>query len=108
MDETLTMLKDLTDAPGVSGFEEPVRRVMRRYLEPLGEILTDNLGSIVGRKAGKQAAPQGCVVRPSGRNRLHGYAYHRRRLSEVSDARRLVGASDAGAARRGVHSPGAD
>ena len=31
MDETLTMLKDLTDAPGVSGFEEPVRRVMRDW-----------------------------------------------------------------------------
>ena len=31
MDETLTLLKDLTDAPGVSGYEEPVRRVMRRW-----------------------------------------------------------------------------
>ncbi len=58
MDETLTMLKDLTDAPGVSGFEEPVRRVMRRYLEPLGEILTDNLGSIVGRKVGNADGPK--------------------------------------------------
>jgi len=42
MDETLTMLKDLTDAPGVSGFEEPVRRVMRRYMEQFGEISTDD------------------------------------------------------------------
>jgi putative aminopeptidase FrvX len=58
MDEMLTMLKDLTDAPGVSGFEEPVRRVMRRYLEPLGEVLTDNLGSIVGRKVGKAGGPK--------------------------------------------------
>ena len=58
MDDTLTMLKDLTDAPGVSGFEEPVRRVMRRYLEPLGEILTDNLGSIAGRKSGLDAGPK--------------------------------------------------
>ena len=58
MDETLTMLKDLTDAPGVSGFEEPVRRVMRRYLEPLGEIMTDNLGSIAGRKVGQADGPK--------------------------------------------------
>lgn len=58
MDETLTMLKELTDAPGVSGFEEPVRRVMRRYLEPLGEVLTDNLGSIVGRKVGQADGPK--------------------------------------------------
>src|SRR6266508_3888946 len=58
MDETLTMLKDLTDAPGVSGFEEPVRRVMRRYMEPLGEISTDHIGSIIGRKAGLAGGPK--------------------------------------------------
>ncbi len=58
MDETLKLLKDLTDAPGVSGFEEPVRRVMRRYMEPLGEIMTDNIGSIIGRKVGKAGGPK--------------------------------------------------
>lgn len=58
MDETLTMLKELTDAPGPSGFEEPVRRVMRRYLEPYGEILTDNLGSIAARKSGQENGPK--------------------------------------------------
>lgn len=58
MDETLKLLKDLTDAPGVSGFEGPARRVMRGYLEPLGEITTDNIGSIVGRKVGKAGGPK--------------------------------------------------
>jgi endoglucanase len=58
MDETLKMLKDLTDAPGISGYEEPARRVMRRYLEPLGELLTDNLGSIIGRKVGLADGPK--------------------------------------------------
>lgn len=58
MDETLTMLQELTDAPGPSGFEEPVRRVMRRYLEPYGEILTDNLGSIAARKIGHENGPK--------------------------------------------------
>jgi endoglucanase len=58
MDETLKMLKDLTDAPGISGYEEPARRVMRRYLEPLGELLTDNLGSIIGRKVGQADGPK--------------------------------------------------
>ena len=53
MEEMLTMMKELTDAPGVPGQEEAVRRVMRRYLEPLGEVMTDNLGSIVGRKVGQ-------------------------------------------------------
>lgn len=58
MDETLTMMRELTDAPGVSGSEDAVRRVMRRYLEPLGEVLTDNLGSVAGRKVGKEGGPR--------------------------------------------------
>src|SRR5919206_4484773 len=58
MDETLQMMRDLTDAPGVPGQEEAVRRVMRRYLEPLGEIITDNLGSIACRKAGQADGPK--------------------------------------------------
>jgi endoglucanase len=58
MDETLTLLKELTDAPGVSGFEEPVRRVMRRYLEPIGDVITDNLGSIIGRRVGRAGGPK--------------------------------------------------
>jgi putative aminopeptidase FrvX len=52
------MMQELTEAPGISGFEEPVRRVMRRYMEPLSEILTDNLGSIVGRKVGQEGGPK--------------------------------------------------
>ncbi|MCG8347710.1 MAG: M42 family metallopeptidase [Chloroflexales bacterium] len=58
MEEMLTMMKELTDAPGVPGQEEAVRRVMRRYLEPLGEVMTDNLGSIVGRKVGQAGGPK--------------------------------------------------
>src|SRR5688572_8379024 len=52
MDATLQMLKDLTEANGVSGQEGPVREVMARYLEGTGEIITDNLGSIVSCKRG--------------------------------------------------------
>jgi putative aminopeptidase FrvX len=58
MDETLQLLKELAEAPGVPGQEEAVRRVMRRHLEPLGEILTDNLGSVVGRKEGPAGGPK--------------------------------------------------
>jgi endoglucanase len=52
MDQTLQMMKELTEAPGVPGQEGPVREVMARYLSPLGEVITDNLGSIVARKNG--------------------------------------------------------
>ncbi|HSH79928.1 MAG TPA: M42 family metallopeptidase [Herpetosiphonaceae bacterium] len=58
MDETLTMLRDLVEAPGVPGQESAVRDVMRRYLEPLAEVRTDNLGSIVGRKVGQEGGPK--------------------------------------------------
>jgi len=58
MDEMLQMLKELAEAPGVPGQEEVVRRVMRRHLEPLGEILTDNLGSVIGRKEGPAGSPR--------------------------------------------------
>lgn len=47
------LLKELTEAKGVSGFEEEVREIMRRELE-LGDIklLHDHTGSIFGEKKG--------------------------------------------------------
>ena len=36
LDETLTMLKDLTDARGIAGNEGEVRKVMQKYIEPYG------------------------------------------------------------------------
>ncbi len=58
MDETLVMMRELVEAPGVSGFEGAARQVMRRHMEPLGEILTDNLGSVIGRKVGLADGPK--------------------------------------------------
>src|SRR4051794_40395588 len=52
MNDTLKMLKELTEAPGVPGAEGPVREVMARYLTPHGEVVTDGLGSIVAYKSG--------------------------------------------------------
>ncbi len=62
MDDALQMLKELTEAQGVPGQEGPVREVMTRYLSPLGETITDNLGSVVGVSTGngvdKSSAPR--------------------------------------------------
>jgi endoglucanase len=58
MDETMQLLKELAEAPGVPGQEEAVRQVMRRHLEPLGELLSDNLGSVIGRKEGSAGGPK--------------------------------------------------
>ncbi len=58
MDSTEVLLRDLTDAPGVSGYESEVRAVIRRYVEPVALIEQDRLGSIVARQQGKAAEPR--------------------------------------------------
>ena len=47
-DRTITLLQQLADAPGPSGFEEPVRKVLVDLMKPLASTLTfDGLGSII-------------------------------------------------------------
>lgn len=59
LDETLSMLKDLTDAKGVPGNEREVREVMKKYIEPFAdEITTDGLGSLIAKKTGKEGGPK--------------------------------------------------
>lgn len=59
MDETLTMLKDLTDAKGIPGNEREPRDVMKKYIEPYAdEVTTDGLGSLIAKKAGKENGPK--------------------------------------------------
>jgi putative aminopeptidase FrvX len=59
LDPLLNMYQELTCAFGIPGYEEPVRRVMRKYLEPISdEILMDNLGSIAGVKHGRKFGPR--------------------------------------------------
>jgi endoglucanase len=58
MDQTIKLLKELTEAHGVSGYEAPVRSVVRRYFEPFGEILQDQIGSIICCKVGSANGPR--------------------------------------------------
>ncbi len=53
MDDTVQFLKSLTEAHGVPGYETEVRALLREYMEPLGEVTQDNLGSLICRKAGE-------------------------------------------------------
>jgi endoglucanase len=44
-DRTEALLKTLSEAPGPSGFEEPVRAIMVRELKPLATTITyDGMG----------------------------------------------------------------
>ncbi|AXI09648.1 M20/M25/M40 family metallo-hydrolase [Oceanobacillus sp. 143] len=59
LDETLTMLKDLTDAKGIPGNEKEVREVFEKYIGPYAdEMTTDNLGSSIAKKIGNETGPK--------------------------------------------------
>ena len=50
MDQTVRLLKELTEANGVPGYEHEVRALVRGYLDPLGQIEHDRIGSLVCRQ----------------------------------------------------------
>ncbi|NUM45013.1 MAG: M42 family metallopeptidase [Anaerolineales bacterium] len=52
MDQTLNLLKELTEAHGISGYEAPVRAVVRKHLDGLGSLSQDKVGSVICRKDG--------------------------------------------------------
>lgn len=56
--DTLAMLKDLTEAHGVPGFEEEIQAVIKRYLPSQTKIEYDRLGSIVCKKEGRKPTPR--------------------------------------------------
>lgn len=59
MDETVLMLKELTDANGVPGNERQSREVMKKYIEPYADsIETDGLGSLIAKKEGLADGPK--------------------------------------------------
>ena len=58
MDDVETLLKELTQANGISGHETEVRRVIQRRLRSLGEVSHDKLGSVICKKAGDAPDPK--------------------------------------------------
>ncbi|MFH1701685.1 MAG: M42 family metallopeptidase [Candidatus Zixiibacteriota bacterium] len=58
MDFTQELLRDMTNAYGPSGHEEDITKVMASYLEDLGEIQYDKLGSIMATMKGTSDSPR--------------------------------------------------
>ncbi|MBO8156418.1 MAG: M42 family metallopeptidase [Bacillaceae bacterium] len=59
MDETLTMLKELTDAKAIPGNEKEAREVMKKHISPYAdEVYTDHLGSLIAKKTGDEQGPK--------------------------------------------------
>ena len=50
MNQSVKLLKHLTDVNGIAGYEMQVKEAMRNYIEPVSDqIIEDNLGGI-GKK----------------------------------------------------------
>lgn len=63
LDQTLTMLKELTDAKAISGNEKEARDVMKKYISPYAEeVYTDHLGSLIAKKTGQEDGPKVMVA----------------------------------------------
>ena len=58
-DATVSLLRELTDAHGVVGFEGSVRDILRReWAGLLTELRTDGLGNLLGTLAGSSDSPR--------------------------------------------------
>ena len=57
-DATLELLKELTEANGVPGYEGPVRDLVRKHLEPLGKLSQDKIGSVICQVEGSAETPK--------------------------------------------------
>jgi putative aminopeptidase FrvX len=55
---TLDLLKELTEATGLPGYEQEIRGIVARRVAGLAEVTTDNLGSILCTKKGTADRPR--------------------------------------------------
>lgn len=58
MDKYQKLLQEMTDAHGISGFEDEAINVMSKHLVKPDEISYDKLGSIIARRKGKSDRPR--------------------------------------------------
>lgn len=58
MDDITQLLRELTEAHGVPGYETPVRAIVQKYFQPFGEVSQDHIGSVIVRKEGVFASPR--------------------------------------------------
>lgn len=56
--DRLNLLKSLSEANGIPGFEGEVRKLISQYVEGKGDLSTDNLGSLICRKTGASEGPK--------------------------------------------------
>jgi len=60
-DATMGLPRELTEAPGISGYEEEIREIIRKHLQNNTTIEQDRLGSIVCRKNAPKSQASGSL-----------------------------------------------
>jgi len=58
MDERLQLLREISELPGVSGFEGEVRKYIAEKMQGISQVSTDNLGSVICKKVGSSESPK--------------------------------------------------
>jgi len=58
VDDRTRLLKEISEIPGVPGYEDEVRRFIKDKMEGLCEVTKDNLGSVICRKKGLSDTPK--------------------------------------------------
>lgn len=58
MDRIEELLKELTEAFGISGYESDVAEIMAKRLKQYGEVSYDKLGSVICKKLGESESPK--------------------------------------------------
>jgi putative aminopeptidase FrvX len=58
VDQTQKLLKEITEAGGVPGYEGDVRAIMRQYVEEVAAIEQDKMGSFIGKHVGDNERPR--------------------------------------------------
>lgn len=58
MDSIEQLLKELTEAHGVPGYEFPIRAAVRKFMQPFGKLSQDKVGSVICEKKGSAEAPR--------------------------------------------------
>ena len=58
MDDRLTLLREISEVPGVSGFEGEVRKYIEGKMQGISQVTIDNLGSVICKKTGSSESPK--------------------------------------------------
>jgi endoglucanase len=62
MDFTSQLLKELTEAHGIPGYESPIREIIKRHLNQFGTLSQDKIGSVICQKDGTSKNPRVMVA----------------------------------------------